>query len=247
MNRIQQLPRKSQSAAGLVEVASAVSTALRREHPCAVFAPLHYEPNYAYPLLVWLHGPGSDERHLKHIMPHVSMRNYVAVAPRGIAVRGGARQARRECGWRQQTAQIAQAEQRVFECIDLAVERFNIAPQRIFLAGFDCGGTMCFRLAMNHPQRFAGALSLGGLFPQGRNPLANLPQARKVPLFFAYGRDSRACPTAEVCGNLKLLHSAGMQIHLRQYPCGHEITSLMLSDMDRWIMEQVCSGPSNAG
>ena len=26
----------------------------------AVFAPLHYEPNYGYPLLIWLHGAGGD-------------------------------------------------------------------------------------------------------------------------------------------------------------------------------------------
>ena len=48
-----------------------------------LFAPLHYEPGYSYPLIVWLHGHGNDERQLVRIMPLVSMRNYVAVAPRG--------------------------------------------------------------------------------------------------------------------------------------------------------------------
>ena len=49
----------------------------------ALFAPLHYESNYAYPLIVWLHGANDDERQLKRIMPFVSLRNYVAVSPRG--------------------------------------------------------------------------------------------------------------------------------------------------------------------
>src|SRR5688572_27524759 len=49
---------------------------------CAWFTPMHYEPNYAYPLLVWLHGDHGDQQQLKRIMPLVSMRNYVAVAPR---------------------------------------------------------------------------------------------------------------------------------------------------------------------
>ena len=49
------------------------------------FAPLHYEPNYSYPLIVWLHGPHNNELELKQIMPLVSMRNYVAAAPRGTA------------------------------------------------------------------------------------------------------------------------------------------------------------------
>ena len=31
----------------------------------ALFAPLHYEAGYAYPLIVWLHGQGSSERQLR--------------------------------------------------------------------------------------------------------------------------------------------------------------------------------------
>src|SRR4051794_5650794 len=54
----------------------------------ALFTPLHYERNYAYPLIVWLHGPGDDERQLKRIMPLVSMRNYGAAGPRGTVETG---------------------------------------------------------------------------------------------------------------------------------------------------------------
>ena len=47
----------------------------------SLFAPLRYTPSYPYPLIVWLHGYGSDERQLVRVMPLVSMQNYVAVAP----------------------------------------------------------------------------------------------------------------------------------------------------------------------
>jgi hypothetical protein len=49
----------------------------------ALFAPLHYEPNYAYPLIVWLHGAGGSEHELAERMPHVSPRNYLGLALRG--------------------------------------------------------------------------------------------------------------------------------------------------------------------
>ena len=55
----------------------------------ALFAPMHYESNYAYPLIVWLHGANDDERQLKRIMPFVSLRNYVAVSPRGTVTADG--------------------------------------------------------------------------------------------------------------------------------------------------------------
>lgn len=51
--------------------------------PFATFAPMRYEPGYAYPLVIWLHGALGDERQLRQVMPKISMQNFVAVAPRG--------------------------------------------------------------------------------------------------------------------------------------------------------------------
>lgn len=206
----------------------------------ALFAPLHYEQNYAYPLLVWLHGANDDESQLKRIMPLVSMRNYVAVAPRGPLADDGP-QDKPAYGWSQSGESWTIAEGRVFDAIELAQARFHISPRRIFVAGFDCGGTMAFRLAMDYPQRFAGVLSLCGRFPSGQTPLKRIVDARQVPIFLACGRDSGRYASAEVCEHLRLFHSAGMNVSLRQYPCGHEMVPAMLGDMDRWIMEQISS------
>jgi phospholipase/carboxylesterase len=249
MNRIQSLPAivptPSVHGPDAVNVGAAQYSPPRQDAHFAFFAPLHYEPNYAYPLFVWLHGPADSESQLKRIMPLVSMRNYVGVAVRGT--RRVNRPGNAVYSWSQSHADLTLAEQRVLDSIDLARLRFNIAPRRIFAAGFDCGGTMAFRLAMNHPRRFAGALSLGGAFPSGHGALAQLDQARRLALFVACGRESLTYPTLTVCDNLRLFHSAGMNVSLRQYPCGQEIAPQMLSDMDRWIMEQIsleASGPA---
>ena len=98
---------------------------------------------------------------------------------------------------------------------------------------------MAFRVAMNHPDRFAGVLSLCGSFPSGSAPFGNLLEARRLPLFLAVGRDSREYPPEEVCRNLRLFHSAGLSVTLRQYPCGHQLSPQMLIDLNRWMMEQV--------
>jgi phospholipase/carboxylesterase len=219
-------------------IAAARYSVAQGELHAALFAPLHYEPNYAYPLLVWLHGPRDNESQLKRVMPLISMRNYVAVGPRGpryddrMAAGSG-------YSWSQSVAEWSIAEQRIFDAIELAQARFHIAPGRVFLAGYDCGGSMAFRVAMDQPERFAGVLSLCGRFPNSEAPLRRLSDARRVPLFLACGRDSRSYTTVEVCSNLKLFHSAGMNVSLRQYPCDHEIVPAMLADMDRWIMEQI--------
>jgi phospholipase/carboxylesterase len=203
----------------------------------ALFAPLHYASGYAYPLIVWLHGPGGDERQLMRIMPLVSMQNYVAIAPRGLYV--GNEAEHEGYHWQQTDDHIQQAEQRIFDSIATARQKLHIDPRRVFLAGFDHGGTMAFRVAMNHPQHFAGVVSLCGAFPTGRLPLGNLVVARRLAMFLAAGRDSCQYPAETVCDDLRLLHSAGMSVTLRQYPCGHELAPQMLGDVNRWIQELI--------
>jgi len=201
----------------------------------ALFGPLHYEPGYAYPLIVWLHGPNDDERQLLRIMSQVSMRNYVAVAPRGTDRPDEANGYR----WRQSDEHMALAEQRISDSIDIARAKFHVAPDRIFLAGFDCGGTMAFRVAMEYPRRFAGVISLGGAFPSGGRLLSRLHEVRRLGVFLAVGRDSDVYPPEHVCEHLRLFHTAGLSLTLRQYPCGHEISPQMLADLDRWVIEQI--------
>jgi hypothetical protein len=52
-------------------------------------------------------------------------------------------------------------------------------------------------------------------------------------------RDSEIYSVDQVCEELSLFHAAGMSVTLRQYPCGDELTTQMLRDLDVWLMEQV--------
>jgi phospholipase/carboxylesterase len=197
------------------------------------FVPMHYEKNYAYPLIVWLHGGGDDERQLMRVMPLVSMRNYLGVAPRGSA------RAAMGYDWEQTEPQIETAQQRVFAAVEQARQRFHVERSRVFIAGYGSGGTMALRVALRNPGAFAGALTIGGPFPEGRLPLAHLSQVRGLPLFMAQGREAESYPMEQTCRELRLFHAAGMNATLRLYPCGDELTSNMLHDMDVWMMERI--------
>jgi phospholipase/carboxylesterase len=207
--------------------------------PCETFAPIHYEPGYAYPLIVWLHSTASCERELRHVVPLISMRNYVAAAPRGSSPDGGHDQ---RYSWRQTHVDIEKAADSVDECIALASRRFNIHPGRVFLVGCGSGGTMALRLAWSDPGRFAGVASVNGQLPSRWQPLRRVNEVRRLPCLLATSRDNRDYPAGRVCRDLRLLHSAGCTVALRQYPGHDNLTSNMLSDMNRWLMELVCDG-----
>lgn len=240
MNRLQEQPfdtlvRESPTASWC----EAGKISADAEAGISLFGPLHYEPNYAYPLIVWLHGSGDSERQLRKVMPLVSLRNYVAVAPQGTMAMSLTNPAATGHRWVQSPEQIAQAQHRIFSAIATAQNRYSIRPDRIFLAGYECGGTMALRIATEAADRFAGAISLGGPFPDQGAPLAKLHSARRLALFIAACRDGKHYPTEKVCDNLRLLHTAGMSLTLREYPGGDGLSPMMLADVDRWIMEQI--------
>jgi phospholipase/carboxylesterase len=207
--------------------------------PAATFAPIHYEPGYAYPLLVWLHSTAGNEHELRQVMPLVSMRNYVAVAPRGPSPHP---RYASQYGWRQSQDEIELAEAGVAECVAATERRFNIHPNRIFLVGCGAGGTMALRIAWNDPNRYAGVVSIGGPLPKRWRPLHRVNAVRRVPCLLVTSRDSGDYPASQVCTDLRLLHSAGCTVALRQYPGRDELTNNMLSDLNRWLMHLVCGG-----
>lgn len=208
--------------------------------PSMVFAPIHYEPNYAYPLVVWLHGDGTNERQLMRLMPQISLRNYIAVAPRGTnSVRSAAATCSAAFAWSGEADDAAPAEQHVFDAIDAVVRRYHVARRRVFLAGADAGGTTALRIALAYPDRFAGALSFGGSFPSGGTPLSRLEDARRLPLFMAYDGDAGEFAEQRVDEQIRLFYTAGMQVMLRRYPPRSLLGKQMLADADRWMMELV--------
>ncbi len=218
MNRIQQLLDLHQDSSSTL---TAPQWRWPRSASYSLFIPVHYEARYAYPLLVWL-GDKREERPLAEIIERISLRNYVAVAP--------------QCGgeWGQ-----TEADESIFHALAQAQSRLNVSERRIFLAGHRQGGTHAIRMALRHPEQFAGAISIDGPFPDGAS-LGRLEEARRVPLLLALGGDSSFYRVGQACQDLRLIHSAGMDVSLRAYPGPSAMAQEQsLRDVDRWLMEYI--------
>lgn len=218
-------------------VEEGVFQSLETARMTATFAPLHYEPNYAYPLLVWLHTPGEDERQLLRIMPMLSLRNYVAVAVRGSVSFG--RDGLPKSGFYWDSATYETTFSAVLEAITSVRQRYNIASNRIYLVGCGDGGTMAQRLALRNPSCFNGVVSLGGAVPEDMMLLENFRELRQVRFFYALARSSQAFSVESICDNLRVLYAAGVRLTLRNYPGVQPIQAEMLKDVNRWVMGDI--------
>lgn len=197
------------------------------------FLPQGFEKGYAYPLLIWLSGSNDSRLQLSHIMPGISMRNYIGVAPTANRSYGPSNQ---ENGTPFQQDEMHEL---VFQALDRAQLQYNINPERIFVGGCGCGGTQALRLAMTHSEYFAGAISLCGSFPETRSILHDIRVTRHVPIFLAQSRDDNLFDENWFCDNLRTLHVAGFSVTARQYPGAQIVSEQMLHDTNTWMMEIV--------
>lgn len=220
------------SSAGVRRISASI------EHQVCLFGPERYEPRYEYPLVVWLHSCHSSECELENVMCALSMQNYVGCGPRGPIP---SHQSLGRFVWGNSANASAVAEEIVFASIDSAAEQFSVDSKKIFLAGFGSGATMAWRLALRYPEQFAGVVAIGGKFPNEERSLVQLQRARHLPVLWMYGQHAQACSITNVCESLPLLHAASLAVDIRQYPCGDELLSNMLTDANVWLMEQVTS------
>lgn len=187
-----------------------------------VFVPQGYEPGYDYPLLVWLPDPGATRFDLGRVMARTSLRNFVAVQPRGGA---GA-----EAVWR---------------AIDRVSSRLSVHPRRTYLIGQGAGGTEAFRIACRNPEPLAGVVSLGGPFPVDEGLFARIAELRRLPMLFCCRSADVAATAGAVDRTLRLFHAAGATLAMRIYPGGKDLSRARLGDVNRWIMEDVCGSAAS--
>lgn len=206
------------------------------DRPQRFCLPVNYEPNYRYPLIVWLHSDGYNENQIAQVMPHISLRNYVGVGIRGSR---SVDPVGHRFDWSNQSAAVARCEHAVWQAIEDASERYSIHPDRVFLAGYGAGGTMARRVALRQPTAFAGCVSLGGRFPRGGGVLSNLQAAQQLKNFWAVAMRNPQISEDDFQQDLALASAARLRLDIRRYTVADEMVQEILRDVDAWIMERV--------
>ena len=204
-----------------------------------VNVPDNYEPNYAYPLVVWLHDDGGSELDALTLLPALSTQNYI-----GLGIRGNAAAKTPSpsgYGWSNSRESMAILENIVPRCVGRIGRDYHIHTERIYLAGFGDGASMAMELLLSRPAWFSGAVALGGPLPRQKNLLARYRMLSGQRMLIGAGVRDKRMPITEVVRAGRLLHAAGIDVSTRAYDAGHEVSPEMLSHANSWLMEGICA------
>lgn len=203
-----------------------------------VHLPLHYEPNYAYPLIVWLYDAEWTARELLDLMPRISPQNYL-----GLAVEGLTPLNRFASGPMSPVGSLDPLDGLLETLKDVVPQmrrEFHVHSERIYLAGFGDQATVALRMLLRRPEWFSGALAFGVRSTKLDSALETYDELRGKRVFLSAGvRDSRVS-MADVTGIGRLLRSLGIHAVLRAYDSSESPTPRILADVDRWLMNGVC-------
>lgn len=200
------------------------------------FLPLHYTPTYSYPLVVWLHSNGFNETQIDDVIPHISMRNYIGL---GVRATKAADSAGHRFDWNQSASAIGAAHDSIMCAIDEATQRFAVHADRVILAGYRDGGTMALRIAMRQPDRFAAAISLGGVMPTGAIRNINQLRQRRLPMLWQWGGANESFTTETLKADCQMAMAIAAEVEIRQYPGDDEMDTVVLKDIDEYVMRRV--------
>jgi len=168
--------------------------------PYSVYLPYDYNTQKQYPLLVYLHGSGEDDRAL--FRTNTIKEGFIVLAPNG---RGTS-----NC-FATKEAQID-----IKEAIDDVIVNFNINTEKIILSGFSMGGYGVYRTHYEYPELFSALAIISGhpdlpsrwRIENGINFLDEdlLKIFSDIPIYIYHGMQDLNCPfelTEELVNILK--------------------------------------------
>lgn len=206
--------------------------------------PPTHEADGKPPLLVLLHGVGSNEEDLFALAEMMDPRFLVISARAPIMLQPGA------YAWYHVTftpqgpihtpGEAEKSRQKLVRFLDEAVEAYAADPARVFVMGFSQGGAMTFCLAITAPEKLAGAVVMSGRTIPEMEPLIATPEKfHDLPVMVVHGTRDVVLTIAFGRALKEWFERLPVGLTYREYDMAHEISGRSLADIQDWLEERL--------
>jgi phospholipase/carboxylesterase len=198
------------------------------------------------PLLILLHGIGSNERDLfafaEKLDPRflvLSVRAPLLVGPDNFA---WFHVEHRPEGFVVNTDELEVSHLTFVMFLGEAIEAYQADPERVYLMGFSQGANMSLAVALAHPELVAGAVALSGrVLPEVIPWFAPGDELAGLPLLLEHGTDDAVIPIRYAREARNVLEDLPVDLTYQEYEMGHEVTPQSLDDALVWLTTRLNS------
>jgi len=196
--------------------------------------------NDGAPVLVLLHGRGSDKDDLMGLQPGlpddaviITPRAPFPGAPWGYG--GGWAWYRFLGGTTPDPAPFERSIAELAELVDALPEILMVKPGPVIVGGFSQGGTTALGYSLIHPEAIDGVLMFSGFLPSHPDVAATQETVGSRKVFWGHGTLDQMIPYANAIQGRDALGRAGADLTTGDYRIGHWIDPQELADASSWV------------
>jgi len=201
------------------------------------------------PLLLLLHGYGSNEDDLFSLAPYLDERFLIisARAPVTLTSYSFASYAWFSLGFTPQGVIIDEQEAEssrlaLHSFIKEVVDRYEVDSGAVYLMGFSQGAMMSLSVALTFPGTAAAVVAMSGrLFPQTVEQITDRDALSGLPIFISHGTRDTLLPIHHARDTRSKLAELPVELTYHEYRMGHEINEQSLRDITGWLTLQLNS------
>ena len=196
------------------------------------------------PLLILLHGYGSNEEDLFSFASELPQDHYVISvrAPYDLQPYGHAWYAIHFDADENKFSDNVQAKQSVeliSDFIDEVVKHYSIDAKNITLIGFSQGAILSYATALTFPDKISKVVALSGYFNQEIMPeVIDKNAVSHLKFFISHGSVDQVIPVEWARKAKPALENLGLEVVYHEYPVGHGVAPQNFYDFKNWLVKQ---------
>lgn len=201
------------------------------------------------PLVLLLHGVGSNEHDLFSLAPFLDDRFFVASARAPITLTP------RSYAWFHvefapnnrfiiNPKDAEDSRVLLLKFIDELVEAYQLDAKRVYLMGFSQGAIISQSIALTRPEKIAGVVAMSGRILPEVLPLQAKPEAfDRLPVMVVHGLNDQVLNISHGRNARDIWSKLPVELSYHEYSMGHEVSQQSLSDIAAWLKTRMDGEP----
>jgi len=197
------------------------------------------------PLLLLLHGLGSNEEDLMGLAPALDPRFLIVSARAPITMERGS------YAWFniQFTAtgivtspkEVEASRVILLKFVDELVDAYHADPKRVYLMGFSQGCIMSLAAVLTQPKKFAGVVGMSGRMPELEAKFAPAEDLKGMPLIVVHGTGDQVLPIANGRAIRDKFRTLPVNLTYHEYPMAHSVSPESLAEIAKWLKARLAA------
>ena len=196
------------------------------------------------PVIIMLHGYGSDENDLFSFASELPSKYSIISlkAPYPMQPYGNAWYAIHfdnvDGKW-SDDAQAIESRDKVANCIDEIIEKYNVDPNNLTLLGFSQGTILSFSVALSYPEKVKNIIGLSGYINEAifkENYKDN--DFKNLNIYSSHGSVDQVIPVDWARKTKPFLSGLNINCEYSEFPIGHGVAPQNFYDFKTWLEKQ---------